>query len=244
VHLTLVSYNTRDGYFGYSQFSLNIFFRKNFGKWNCFTACKEGKVPTQLGPLELDYTHTGCYFQVEFYHLSPVKKFLVGTVRARLHAHWMLFLSRILSSITCKKNFHFLFYRETTIFREQHNLIREGGNIRRNLALSCPPDCIESLLALWSSPLLREYMNIPDILRIVVTLELFLKRSRNRTVGVANGCGLDGRLVGVRVPVDARFFSSPRRPDRFWGPPGLLFTNVSDEPTASTFRLETFLLRR
>jgi hypothetical protein len=34
--------------------------------------------------------------------------------------------------------------------------------------------------------------------------------------------GLDGRGVGVRVPVGSRIFSSPRRPDRFWGPPSLL----------------------
>jgi hypothetical protein len=27
--------------------------------------------------------------------------------------------------------------------------------------------------------------------------------------------GLDGE-VGIRVPIGARFFSSPRRPDRFW----------------------------
>jgi hypothetical protein len=40
--------------------------------------------------------------------------------------------------------------------------------------------------------------------------------------GVATGYGLDGRGVGVRVPVGPRLFSSPRRPDRFWGPPSLL----------------------
>jgi hypothetical protein len=34
--------------------------------------------------------------------------------------------------------------------------------------------------------------------------------------------GLDGRGVGVRVLVGARFFSCPRRPDRFWGAPSLL----------------------
>jgi hypothetical protein len=34
--------------------------------------------------------------------------------------------------------------------------------------------------------------------------------------------GLDGRGVGVRASVETKFFSSPRRPDRFWGPPSLL----------------------
>jgi hypothetical protein len=41
-------------------------------------------------------------------------------------------------------------------------------------------------------------------------------------VGTATRHGLDGRRVGVRVPVGARFFSSPRSPDRFRGPPSLL----------------------
>jgi hypothetical protein len=33
---------------------------------------------------------------------------------------------------------------------------------------------------------------------------------------------LDSRGVGVRVPAGSRIFSSPRRPDRLWGPPSLL----------------------
>jgi hypothetical protein len=36
------------------------------------------------------------------------------------------------------------------------------------------------------------------------------------------GFGQGGRGVGVRVPVGARFISSPRRLDRIWGPPSLL----------------------
>jgi hypothetical protein len=53
----------------------------------------------------------------------------------------------------------------------------------------------------------------------------FLSRlhlSRSSVVGTANGYGLDDRAVGVRVPVGARIFSSPCRPDRLWGPPSLL----------------------
>jgi hypothetical protein len=46
--------------------------------------------------------------------------------------------------------------------------------------------------------------------------------SRESAVGIAPGYGLDGRGVGVRVPVGAGFVSSPRRPDRFWGPPSLV----------------------
>jgi hypothetical protein len=41
-------------------------------------------------------------------------------------------------------------------------------------------------------------------------------------IGIATGYGLDDRGVGVRVPVGSRILSSPRRPDRLWGPPNLL----------------------
>jgi hypothetical protein len=47
-------------------------------------------------------------------------------------------------------------------------------------------------------------------------------RSRDSSVGIATGYGLDDRGVGVRVPVRSRIFFSPRRPDRLWGPPNLL----------------------
>jgi hypothetical protein len=51
-----------------------------------------------------------------------------------------------------------------------------------------------------------------------------LKRNTASTLraGIATGYGLDDREVGVRVPVGPRIFSSPRRPDRLWGPPNLL----------------------
>jgi hypothetical protein len=41
-----------------------------------------------------------------------------------------------------------------------------------------------------------------------------LSRSRDSSVGIATGYELDGRGVGVRVPVGSRILSSPRRPDR------------------------------
>jgi hypothetical protein len=44
-------------------------------------------------------------------------------------------------------------------------------------------------------------------------------RSRDSVVGIATGYGLDDRGVEFRVPVGSRIFSSPRRPDRLWGPP-------------------------
>jgi hypothetical protein len=43
------------------------------------------------------------------------------------------------------------------------------------------------------------------------------RRSRDSLVGIATGYGLD-----ERVPVGSRIFSSPRRPDRLWGPPNLI----------------------
>jgi hypothetical protein len=46
--------------------------------------------------------------------------------------------------------------------------------------------------------------------------------SRDSSVGIATGYGLDDRGVGVRVPVWSRIFSSPRYPDWLWGPPNLL----------------------
>jgi hypothetical protein len=43
--------------------------------------------------------------------------------------------------------------------------------------------------------------------------------SWDSAVGIATGYGLDHREVRVRVPVGPRIFSSPRCPDRLWGPP-------------------------
>jgi hypothetical protein len=46
--------------------------------------------------------------------------------------------------------------------------------------------------------------------------------SRDSVAGIATGYGLDDQGFGVPVPVGARIFSSPCRPDRLWGPPSLL----------------------
>jgi hypothetical protein len=50
----------------------------------------------------------------------------------------------------------------------------------------------------------------------------FLANSRDSTICIATDYGLGNRVVGVRVPVRERIFSSPRHPDRFWGPPRFL----------------------
>jgi hypothetical protein len=47
-------------------------------------------------------------------------------------------------------------------------------------------------------------------------------RSLDSSVGIATGYGLDDQGMGVRIPEWSRIFSSPRRPDWFWGPPNVL----------------------
>jgi hypothetical protein len=63
---------------------------------------------------------------------------------------------------------------------------------------------------LWSSPLCN-FLQPSTI-----------SRSRDSVVDIATGYGLEDRGVRVRIPVGSRIFSSPRRPDRLWGPPSLL----------------------
>jgi hypothetical protein len=75
--------------------------------------------------------------------------------------------------------------------------------------------------------LMRRY--IPDeIFKLVVFLPfmcsdlLYIIKVTLMDLNTATGYKLDDLGVGVRVPVGARIFSSPRRPDRLWGPPSLL----------------------
>jgi hypothetical protein len=51
-------------------------------------------------------------------------------------------------------------------------------------------------------------------IRLNVILILRYFRSRDSSVGIATGHGLDDRGVGVRVLVGSRIFSSPIRPGR------------------------------
>jgi hypothetical protein len=46
--------------------------------------------------------------------------------------------------------------------------------------------------------------------------------SRDSSVGIATGYGLDDRRIGVRVQLESRIFTSPCRSDRLWGPHNLL----------------------
>jgi hypothetical protein len=67
--------------------------------------------------------------------------------------------------------------------------------------------------------------------------------SRNSAVVIATGYGLNGRPVGVRVPVGSGISPSPRRPDRLWGPLSLLFNwhQRSPFPESRGMKLNTHL---
>jgi hypothetical protein len=64
--------------------------------------------------------------------------------------------------------------------------------------------------------------NVPPKRWLTFTGLYGITRSQDSAVSIATGYGLDDRVVEVRVPVGSRIFSSPRRPDRLWGPPNLL----------------------
>jgi hypothetical protein len=54
-------------------------------------------------------------------------------------------------------------------------------------------------------------------------LHSFLTTPYYCTISIVIGYGLDNRGVGVRVPVEARIFSSPCHPNGLWGSLSLLF---------------------
>jgi hypothetical protein len=51
-------------------------------------------------------------------------------------------------------------------------------------------------------------------------------RSRDNVASIVTSYGLDDQGVAIRVLVGSRIFSSPRHPDRLWGPPNLLSNGV------------------
>jgi hypothetical protein len=56
-----------------------------------------------------------------------------------------------------------------------------------------------------------------------ITLCVTNKRGHLYAAGIATGYGPDDWGVGVRVSVGSRTLSSPRRPDRLWGPTSFLY---------------------
>jgi hypothetical protein len=60
---------------------------------------------------------------------------------------------------------------------------------------------------------------LPDEIYAATGLEFLRVLIFHLSVGIAPGYGLDGP---GSIPGSVRFFSSPQRPDRLWGPPRLL----------------------
>jgi hypothetical protein len=69
---------------------------------------------------------------------------------------------------------------------------------------SCPMLCLKSSNFMW---------------HYIILLHIDTVGSQDSVVDIATGSGLDGRRVGIRVPLGWRILSSPRRPDRHWPPP-------------------------
>jgi hypothetical protein len=74
-----------------------------------------------------------------------------------------------------------------------------------------------SIIRVFSAASRRRRATLFYVIYIMKTIGII--KSRDSAVGIATGYGLDDRGVGFRVPVVDRIFSSPRRLDRFWGPP-------------------------
>jgi hypothetical protein len=69
----------------------------------------------------------------------------------------------------------------------------------------------------------RENYTPVEVLLRDIFVSVFIKEgSRDSSIGIATGYGLGYQGVEVRVPIKARIFSSPRRPDRLWVPLSLL----------------------
>jgi hypothetical protein len=71
----------------------------------------------------------------------------------------------------------------------------------------------------------REFWNTDPRINIPsgYSLAYLVSQSRDSSVSITAGYELGGRVVGVRVPVGSRIFSSPRKPGRLWGLHSLLF---------------------
>jgi hypothetical protein len=59
--------------------------------------------------------------------------------------------------------------------------------------------------------------SLPSVSRLSVPHSVKTE-SRDNAVGIATGYGLDDQGVGVRVPMRAKIFTFPYRPDRLWSP--------------------------
>jgi hypothetical protein len=93
------------------------------------------------------------------------------------------------------------------------------------------------LLKLQNDTIFVEIFNFPILLQertinaieitivvvvVVVVVVIIIIKSRDSSVGIALGYGLDGRGSRVRFPAGAGNFSLHHCPERLWGPPSLL----------------------
>jgi hypothetical protein len=62
---------------------------------------------------------------------------------------------------------------------------------------------------------------IPEKCSLIILNKPYIESWDNK-VGIVTDYRLGDQGVGVRVPVGARIFTSPCRPDQPWGPPSLL----------------------
>jgi hypothetical protein len=76
------------------------------------------------------------------------------------------------------------------------------------------------ILYSFASTFLSLFLPFTDAIFLIYFILFASLCSRDSAVDIATGYMVGDRGVGVRVPVGSRIFSSVRRPDRLWGPPG------------------------
>jgi hypothetical protein len=78
-------------------------------------------------------------------------------------------------------------------------------------------------LCLNKHHVMKTYWGVEEELHAFLTSALDADESRDSSVGIELGYGLDDRGSRVRFPAGAGNFSlPPPRPERLWGPPSLL----------------------
>jgi hypothetical protein len=109
-------------------------------------------------------------------------------------------------------------------------MVSRGGKGRLSLHLreiNCQHGNMENCLRIASFHIsgvefsVARCQRVTDLVLVLVAVVIIMPcyccyyGSRDSTVGMPTCYGLDGRGVGVRVPVEVWFFSSLRHPDRF-----------------------------
>jgi hypothetical protein len=101
-------------------------------------------------------------------------------------------------------------------------LPKEGMRIEHSVGYSGPAlsEALVGLMLLW---FLVNFFNWIEYIKYIFRVLLHCGYwSRDNTVSIVTGYGLDDQGVGVWVLLGARIFTSPSRPGQLWGPPSLL----------------------